>query len=273
MGDAEVGTKYVDKLLKVYLKEGEETWLLLHLEVQSQTDRGFAQRMFRYHYRVYERYDQEVVSLAILGDEQKSWRPEGYGYGRWGSEMRLRFPVIKLLEYEWEELEGSENPFAVVVMAHLQTQRTREEAPERLRWKLRLVKGLYERGYSGQDIVEIFLVLDRMMRLPESLELALRDELRDYEEEKDMTYISSVERIGRQEGIQEGIQQGIQQGQQEKARNLIQSLLRSRFGVLDEELLSMVEPLVQIPDDEVARILLSSSREELVGRFRPNTPQ
>lgn len=82
-----------------------------------------------------------------------------------------------------------------------------------------------------------------------------------------MSYISSIERIGRQEGLQEGIQQG----QHEKAKNLIQSLLKSRFGVLDEQLSSIIEPLTQMPDDEVASLLLTSSREDLVRRFGQST--
>jgi len=40
--DAEVGTRFFDKLLKVWLKDGEETWLLLHIELQSQPDSAFA---------------------------------------------------------------------------------------------------------------------------------------------------------------------------------------------------------------------------------------
>lgn len=269
--DAEVGTRFVDKLLKVWLIEGEEAWLLLHIELQSQTDSGFAKRMFIYHYRIVDRYDREVVSLAILGDEQPNWRPQEYGYGRWGCEMRLRFPIIKLLDYTWESLEASDNPFAVVVMAHRKTQDTTQAASERLKWKLRLIKGLYRRGYDRQDIINIFLVLDSMMRLPEPLEVTFRDEIRQFEEENQMSYISSLERIGRQEGLQQGIQQGIQQGQQEKAKNLIQSLLKSRFGILDEELSSIIDPLTQIPDDEVASLLLTSSREELLSRFGKNT--
>ena len=263
--DAEVGTRFVDKLLKVWLMSGEEAWLLLHIEVQSQPDSGFAKRMFTYHYRIYDRYDREVVSLAVLGDDQPSWRPQEYGYGRWGCEMRLRFPIIKLMDYSWETLESSNNPFAVVVMAHRKTQDTTHAARERLQWKLRLIKGLYKRGYSRQDILEIFGILDRMMRLPEPLELTLRDELRKFEEENQMPYISSIGRIERLEGIQ--------QGQHEKAKNLIQSLLKSRFGVLDEELSSIIEPLTQMPDDEVASLLLTSSREELVTRFGQSTLQ
>ncbi|MBW4595512.1 MAG: transposase [Brasilonema angustatum HA4187-MV1] len=261
--DAEVGTRFVDKLLKVWLNGGEEAWLLLHIELQSQMDSGFAKRMFIYNYRIYDRYDREVVSLAILGDEQPNWRPQEYGYGRWGCEMRLRFPIIKLLDYSWEMLESSDNPFAVVVMAHRKTQETTQAARERFQWKLRLIKGLYKRGYTRQDIVEIFLVLDIMMRLPEPLEIIFRDTIRQFEEENQMPYISSIERIGREEGLREG--------QHEKAKNLIQSLLKSRFGVLDKELSSIIEPLTQMPDDEVASLLLTSSREELVTRFGQNT--
>ncbi|MFL9449958.1 hypothetical protein AB0758_02265 [Tolypothrix bouteillei VB521301_2] len=148
-------------------------------------------------------------------------------------------------------------------MAHRKTQATTQAASERFQWKLRLIKGLYRRGYSRQDIINIFLVLDSMMRLPEPLEVTLRDELRQFEEENQMPYISSIERIGRLEGRLEG--------QHEKAKNLIQSLLKSRFGVLDEELSSVVEPLTQLPDDEVANLLLTSSREELVTRFGQST--
>lgn len=78
-----------------------------------------------------------------------------------------------------------------------------------------------------------------------------------------MPYMSSIERIGRQEGRQEG--------QQEKAENLIESLFRSRFGVLDEKLSSIIEPLAQMPDDEIASLVLTSSREELLARFGQNT--
>jgi hypothetical protein len=44
----------------------------------------------------------------------------------WDSEMGLKFPVVKLLDYEsqWSMLESSTNPFAVMAIAHLKTQAT-----------------------------------------------------------------------------------------------------------------------------------------------------
>ena len=68
--DAELGKRLVDKLIKVWLKDGEEAWVLLHIEIQSQEESGFAERMWVYYYRIYDRYKRRVASLAVLGDER-----------------------------------------------------------------------------------------------------------------------------------------------------------------------------------------------------------
>ena len=46
--DSELGKRFIDKLFKVWRRNGEETWILVHIEVQSQEDSGFAERMFVY---------------------------------------------------------------------------------------------------------------------------------------------------------------------------------------------------------------------------------
>jgi len=44
------------------------------------------------------------------------------------------------------ELEASDNPFTMVVMAHLRTGATRRDPAGRLQWKLRLMRRMYEHG-------------------------------------------------------------------------------------------------------------------------------
>ncbi len=205
--ESEVGKQFVDKLIKVWLNDGKETWLLIHLEIQSQVDAGFAKRMFSYHYRIFDRYNQEVVSLAILGDSQASWRPQEYSYGRWGCRLSLQFPTVKLLDYQprWLELEASDNPFAVLVMAHLRTQATTKDLTGRLRWKLSLVKRMYELGYSRDKILQLFDLIDRLMALPPNLDLNFKTELKQFEDDKKMAYITSVQRIERSQTLQESV--------------------------------------------------------------------
>ncbi len=103
--------------MRVWRQDGAEAWVLVHGEVQSQAEADFAERMYIYNYRLFDRYRRRVVSLAVLGDERAGWRPERFGYELWGCEVGLRFPTVKLLDYRarWTELEASRNPFAVVV--------------------------------------------------------------------------------------------------------------------------------------------------------------
>ena len=46
--EAEQGPRVADKLVKVWLDNGEEKWVLIHVEVQNQPDAEFPQRMFVY---------------------------------------------------------------------------------------------------------------------------------------------------------------------------------------------------------------------------------
>src|SRR5688500_1483006 len=51
--DAHTGRRLADKLFKVWQKDGRETWLLIHVEVQGRPEQAFAERMFVYHYRIF----------------------------------------------------------------------------------------------------------------------------------------------------------------------------------------------------------------------------
>ncbi len=59
------------------------------------------------------------------------------------------------------------------------------------------------------------------------------------------------------------LQQGLQQGQ----RQVVENLLKVRFGSLDEELFGIVEPMLQLPPEDYTRLCIELSREELLARF------
>lgn len=46
--DAELGKRFVDKLVRVTLLNGDEKWIYIHVEVQGAKQAGFAKRMFVY---------------------------------------------------------------------------------------------------------------------------------------------------------------------------------------------------------------------------------
>ena len=59
----------------------------------------------------------------------------------------------------------------------------------------------------------------------------------------------------------------LQEGQKDERSQVVENLLRVRFGSLDEELERIIEPLLQLPPQEYSRLLLELSREELLTRF------
>lgn len=195
VGEAESGKRLADKLFQVWRLNGEETWVLIHIEVQSQTESDFAKRMYQYNYRAFDKYERPVISLAVLGDETNSWRPALYEYSLDGFQLRMQFPIVKVLDYEsqWEDLEQSANPFAIMIMAHLKTKATSGNLEERKLWKWTLVRGLFEKGYTRDDIVQLFRAIDRMMALPRELQQQFKQEVNRYQEERRMRFLSRIE--------------------------------------------------------------------------------
>ncbi|MBW4567098.1 MAG: hypothetical protein KME31_03455 [Tolypothrix carrinoi HA7290-LM1] len=227
---SDIGSRYADKLFQVWLRDNQEVWVLIHTEVQSQEESDFSKRMYIYNYRAFDLYQRPVISLAILGDERLNWRPSSYGYAFAGCEVNLKFPTIKLLDYEpaWESLQQSDNPFAIIVMAHLKTKATTGKPQERERWKWNIVRGLYEKGYQRGEIIKLFQVIDRMMTLPRELAQSFEQRLNRYEEERTMPLLSNMEL------------RGMEKGARQTARESVIIVLRSRFGEVPTELTEMI---------------------------------
>lgn len=72
-----VGKRIADTLFKVWLKNGEEVWLLLHIEIQASEETHFPERMYVYNYRIFDRYKKPIISVAILADDDPNWHPRG----------------------------------------------------------------------------------------------------------------------------------------------------------------------------------------------------
>ena len=253
--DAELGTRFVDKLVRVTELSGEQSWIYIHVEVQGTRQAEFAKRMFVYNYRIFDRYEKPVASLAVLADEHKQWKPTSWGYSVLGCRHTLEFPVAKLTDYDekLDELLASENAFGLITAAHILTRQTRKEHQERYEAKLHLIKILYQRHWDKQRVVNLLTVVDWLMTLPAWLETKVWKEIETIEEHKSMKYITSIERIGiakgRVEGRVEGQVEGIAKGRLEGESKLLKRQLERRFGALPawatEKLSNASEPALE----------------------------
>ncbi|HYV36034.1 MAG TPA: hypothetical protein VE988_10050 [Gemmataceae bacterium] len=251
IADAEQGRRYVDKLVKVWAKEGIEMWVLIHIEVQTTRDTGFPRRMYVYNYRIDHQYDREVVSIAVLADDDPNWRPDHYEWELWGCRKRLDFPHAKLLDFigREAELQASDNPFAQIILAHLAAIQTRGDDIGRMVWKVRLMRGLFERGFTADHVRELFRLIDWLMQLPPAQSGQFWDEVKQIQEVKKMPFITTPERIG----MEKGMEKGREEGTRLTWLKAIEEALEARFG---EEGLRCLGVIGAAGGDEKLRIIL-----------------
>lgn len=234
-GDSAVGRRQADRLVKVTSREGHEVWLLLHIEVQGRADAQFPERMFQYWYRIYDRFGgTETISLAVLTNDRGPGDTAEFRRERDGRGLPFSFRVHSLLSWDQAELvrRAADNPFAVVALAQLAAHR-RGSGTERKARKADIIALLYRYRYERGTARKLLRFIDWLIRLPPPLELALRQELAELEEQTKMSYVTSWERFARQEGLEKGRQEG-------EARALLRQLQR-KFGPLDPDLTARVE--------------------------------
>lgn len=162
--------------------------------------------MFVYYYRLFNRYNRAMCSLAILAGARRRGRPQSCQHNLWACRLRFEFPVVKLIKWlpRLAELEANPNPFAAIVAGHLLGQQTRRNAQQRLAHRLRLMRGLLQRGLSREDIERLLNLIDWFMALPPAEEAIFWEEIERYEKENIMPHMTSIEKRGPVRGRAEG---------------------------------------------------------------------
>ena len=111
--------KQIDKLVQVYLKDGSEKWILIHIEVQGYNDLNFPERMFKYfYYRIYDKYGKKIVALAIFleyerklveikgGEEAVGLTWDKSNLAQVYKQIGIEEGVKKVLKKEWKREEN-----------------------------------------------------------------------------------------------------------------------------------------------------------------------
>jgi len=241
------GAKYVDKLVKVHLKDGKEQWILVHIEIQSYPDKEFSERMFRYFYKIFDRHGKKVVSMAILTGTESIAGEGRFDLKAYGSGVDFRYLTFRLMDYDGEELENNPNPIVIVVLASQERERAKRKG-DKFNAKRYLIRKLYERGYRGDEIRELFRFIDWVLELSDDEEKIVWEEIKELEEVTGMPYITSVERIGMERGIEEGLQRGLL----EDGREMVLEALDERFSEVPSFISNTVN---QIEDRDMLKFL------------------
>ena len=198
------GKKFVDKLIRVNTLDKKAQILFFHVEVQGKREEEFEERLFHYYCRLYDKYKLPILTLAILTDHDLKWRPHCYNYSIWNHNIIIfNFFTKKLIDFkdQVQDLFFHKNPFGIVIACHLAVLDTKGEPEVRLEKKFSITKGLYQKGLTRDAIITLFKMIDWSIILPKELELEYKAKIQQFEEEQKVSYITSIERLGIEQGL------------------------------------------------------------------------
>lgn len=135
-------------------------------------------------------------------------------------------------------------------------------------WKEALIRGLYDRGLTKEQIVNLFKIIDKMMSLPKELQQGLVAKIKQLEEERKMPFISPTEELAMERGELKGIQQGIQREQQ-----LIIRQLNRRIGEIELSFINTIRTLTIDELELLGEALLDFSTVTDLEQWLENKPE
>jgi hypothetical protein len=233
--ERKIDVRIVDKLIKAYRKDGEEEWVLVHVEVQDKTrarDRPFfPERMFRYFYRCFDRFQKPVAAIAIFcGPDGKKLQGR-YEYSFMNTRLQYAYSTICPMDYSDNELEESKNPFAWVMLAAKKALLKGRNLDERLlAGKLFIFRKLYENGlFEKPKLQAILTFLKNYVRFENRETYRIFDEHVDAitDKKNTMDIFQQVEEMRWEEGLKAGMRKGLRKGKEEAVRIL---LANTRFS-------------------------------------------
>ncbi len=232
------GKRVADLLVKIYLKDGTEKWILLHTEIEGGSQHDFAFRIFQYHYRLLDRYHVPVETIAVFTGDRNQHRPSEYCYQVIDTSIRFCYRAYHIFDHGEAELLAMDNPFALVVLA-CQKSLLEGKVPdgELGEDRLTIAKALLQRRYDHDRIISFLVFLKNFIYIDDQEINRIFDE----QIEKltggiiGMGVIEVIKRQerhqGRLEGRQEGQLKGRREGKREKAMAIAREMRKDGISV------------------------------------------
>ena len=134
--DVTSGDKHmVDLLAEVRLKD-EAGLILVHVENQAQSDKDFAERMFVYFARLYEKYRRRILPIAIFSYDEEREEPDSFELGfPFLDVLQFRFHTLVLKKRDWRDYIASDNPVAAALLSKMGYKRE-----EKVRVKVEFIR-------------------------------------------------------------------------------------------------------------------------------------
>lgn len=264
--DKKGGSRFVDMLVKSFLINGNEEWILIHLEIQHKNDKNFPKRMFQYFYRIYDRYNVPITAVAIFTGESVTNRPTHFEHRFLGTEIRYEYNAYHIFDHNERELLSMHNLFALVILAAQKALLMGKIPDEDLgQQRLMIARTLVQsQRYDSEKIRRFLFFLKTFIHIENPKINFNFDKEIDFLTNKHnaMGIIETIKMITREEGREVGREEGREVGREEGIKmGLKEASERKDYAFVKNLLLNT--------DFETARIAaLTGVTEAYVSKIR-----
>ena len=234
-------------------------FLIIHIELQSQSEAGFARRMFVYYSRLHEKYGLPIYPIVLCTyDMPRRPEPDYYQIHFPGLKvLSFRFQVVQLNRLDWHKFKTSRNPIACALMAKMKMANT-----ERYDVKLESLQNLGKLNLNEASKSLISCIVDTYLKLDAREERKFQFALNRIEpqlKERVMELTTSWMQKGEKKGEKKGAKKGEKKGKLIGVRETVLRLLRKRFGPLDTNSTKKISVLPLSTAEELSEALLEFS--------------
>lgn len=245
--DVTVGEKRaIDILVETKLKE-EKQIILVHIESQSYLQKEFAERMFIYFSRLYEKHRCKILPISIFSYDKIHDEPDIFQLGfSFLDVLKFNFYKLELRKLHWREFIKSDNPVAAALLSKMG----------------------YRKDEKVQVRLEFLKMLTRMQLDPARAELigGFFHSYLKLNKQEQARFEQEVNRLGKKEAeiIMQFTTPWHEKGWLEGQSKLILRQLKKRFGEVPADIEEIIKSLEREKLEEVGEALFEiNSIEEL----------
>ena len=248
--DVTAGKRYETDIIVEAKFLGQQACFLVHVEHQSETEKDFSKRMFRYFARLYEKHDLPVYPVVLYSQDSPK-RPEPDSHKVSFPDrlvLDFRYRVIQLNRLNWRDFVNKSNPVASALMAKMGVAKQ-----ERAKVKLECLRLLATLKLDPARMQLISGFVDTYLRLNEEEEKHFQEhltELQPNQQEDVMEIVTSW--------MERGLERGLEQGLHRQA-NMVIGQLTHKLGEVSDEQKALIESFSVDQLDALGKALLDFS--------------
>ncbi|MBE8722152.1 RpnC/YadD family protein [Sphingobacterium pedocola] len=158
------GKRVADLLAKVFLKDGTEKRILVHTEIEGGRQEDFAFRMFQYHYRLLDRNEGPVETIAVFTGDKTQPCPSEYHHRVIDTQIHFQYRAYHIFGHSETELLAMDNAFALIVLACQKALLEGKIADNELgEDRLTIAKALLKHEYDHDRIISFLVFLKNFL--------------------------------------------------------------------------------------------------------------